>query len=211
MTGARKFLFGEDFRGPTPEDVAEREAAAEAAHQAALRRAFEDGVEEGRRQAAAETERRLAIATERLAGEASARFAALDVAVEQVETEALAYFDALARRLAGSALASQPLAAVADAAATAFRHLRGVPHLVARVGTPLVDDTEELLRRSSREHGFEGRIIVVGDEELGPGDVRLEWAEGGVARDQTRFETALGTALAAATAGGGAKDENGWP
>jgi flagellar assembly protein FliH len=67
------------------------------------------------------------------------------------------------------------------------------------VSTLLIDDSEALLRRMSREHGFEGRIIVIGDEELGPGDVRLEWAEGGVARDRASFERAIESAVAAAS------------
>jgi flagellar assembly protein FliH len=201
MSGARKFLFGEDFRGPTAEEEALRAAAERAAQEAARQQAFATGVAEGRRQAAAETERRLAEVMERLSAESSVRFAALDTAVGRVEDEALAYFDALARRLAGSALARQPLAAVADAAREAFQHLRGVPHLVARVGTALVEDVETLLKRSGREHGFEGRIIVIGDEELGPGDVRIEWADGGVARDRASFERALEAAVAASAGG----------
>lgn len=202
MTAARKFLFGEDFRGPTPEETGERNAAEQAAQAEAVRHAYQTGIQEGLRQGAAESERRLAEAVERLSAEASRRFAALDATIEAVETEAIAYFDALARRLAGSALAGQPLAAVADAAREAFRHLRGVPHLVARVGNELIDESEALLRRMSREHGFEGRIIVIGDEELGPGDVRLEWAEGGVARDRASFERAIEQALAGAAGPG---------
>jgi flagellar assembly protein FliH len=199
MSAARRFLFGEDFRGPTPEETIEREAAERASRDEAVRQAFENGVQEGLRQGAAETERRLAETMESLSAEAVSRFSALDSAIEAVEAEALAFFDALARRLAGSALAGQPLAAVADAGREAFRHLRGVPHLVARVSTLLIDESEALLRRMSREHGFEGRIIVIGDEELGPGDVRLEWAEGGVARDRASFERAIESAVAAAS------------
>ncbi len=199
MSAARKFLFGEDFRGPTSEETVERDAAEQAVQAEAVRHAYQTGIQEGLRQGADESKRRLAEAMERLSAEASRQFSALDAAIEAVEAEALAFFDALARRLAGSALAGQPLAAVAEAGREAFRHLRGVPHLVARVSTLLIDDSEALLRRMSREHGFEGRIIVIGDEELGPGDVRLEWAEGGVARDRASFERAIESAVAAAS------------
>jgi flagellar assembly protein FliH len=199
MSAAPRFLFGEDFRGPSPEETLERDTVERAAQEEAVRQAFQSGVQDGLRQGAAASERRLAEAMERISAEAIRQFSALDAQVEAVETEALAYFDALARRLAGSALAGQPLAAVADAGKEAFRHLRGVPHLVARVGPDLIDETEALLRRMSREQGFEGRIIVIGDEELGPGDVRLEWAEGGIARDRARFERAIERAVAGAT------------
>ncbi|MGA0594211.1 flagellar assembly protein FliH [Enterovirga sp. CN4-39] len=198
MGTARKFLFGEDFRGPTPEEVAEREAAGRAAHEEALRRAYADGVQEGLRQGAAESARILAQAMNRLSTEAAARFSQLDGMLGEVEVEALAYFEALARRLAGSALEAQPLAAVADAGREAFRHLRGVPHLVARVPTAQVAEVDELLRALGREHGFEGRIIVIGEEELGPGDVRLEWADGGVSRDRASFERAVASAVSSA-------------
>ena len=209
MSASRKFLFGQDFREPGPEEVAAREAADRAALEDAAAQAFARGVQDGIRQAQAEAERRLALAAERIAAEASARFGQLDGMVARVETDALAFFDTLARRLAGSALAAQPLAAVADAAAAAFPHLRGVPHLVARIDPALVEDVDELLRRLGREHGFEGRIIVIGDEDLGPGDVRLDWAEGGVASDRAVFERTVAGVLAATGSVGHRPDDNG--
>lgn len=208
MSASRKFLFGHDFREPGPEENAQRAAADRAALDEAAREAFASGVQDGIRQARAEAEHRLAAAAERLAAEASARFAELDAAVARVEADALAFFEAAARRLAGSALAAQPLAAVADAAAAAFPHLRGVPHLVARLDAAFVDDADELLRRVAREHGFEGRIIVIGDEDLGPGDIRLDWAEGGVASDRAAFERAVAGAVAAG--GLGRHDQDGF-
>ena len=197
---ARRFTFGDDFRGVPQDKDAERQAAERAAQEEAQRQAFANGVEEGRRQAAAETERRLAEALERLGAEASVGFRQTDALLASSETQAMQFFAELARRLAGSALAEQPLTSVADAALAAFRHLQGVPHLVARVPAPLVEGTETLLRQMARENGFEGRIIVIGDDHLGPGDVRLDWAEGGVVRDRAAFEQAISGALAAFTA-----------
>jgi flagellar assembly protein FliH len=203
----RKFLFGEDFRG-SQQELSEAAAAERAAQEAAVRQAFENGVAEGRRQAAADAQRRLADALERLGGQAAVRFGEVDRVVAAIESEALAYFETLARKLARQAIAAAPLAAVGEAAEAAFRHLRGVPHLAARVSTDLVEETDALMRRLAREQGFEGRIIVLGDEELAPGDVRLDWAEGGVTTSRDSFEQAIERALEAARGPAPAMDSN---
>lgn len=198
---ARRFLFGEDFRNPAPPQPA-AEGVGLAAHQAALdaagREAFARGVAAGRREAEAETARRLAESSERLGPALAAVLAAADARAEIVEDEAIAFFRALALKLAGSALAAQPLAAVADAAREAFRHLRGVPHLAARVDETLVDDVDTLLRRLAREGGYEGRIIVLPDPEIAPGDARLDWADGGVVRERRALDDAAAAVLARA-------------
>ena len=91
------------------------------------------------------------------------------------------------------------LQAIEAAARQCFQHLRGVPHLVARVDPALVERVDELLRRLARERGFDGKIVTLGDPDIPAGDVRLEWADGGVARDRSRIEAAaeelLGHAL----------------
>lgn len=197
-TSARRFLFGEDFREPRPADTRERDTEREAAHEQAIRDSYEAGRQAGRREAEAEMARQLADALGRLEGLLPAVLERSDKAAAEAEAECLHYFDTLARKLAGSALNDRPLAAVADAAVAAFRHLRGVPHLAVRVSAPLVEEAESLLRRLAREQGFEGRIIVLGDEDLLPGDARLDWGDGGVVRDRATFEAAIDRALALA-------------
>lgn len=199
MTGVRRFMFGEDFSAPAQErrEAAERAgAAATAAIEAATREAYARGLEAGRSEAAASTARALAEATERLANGIGIALAEIDGRQEAVERDALAFFDAVARAFAGRAVAAQPLAAVAEAAAEAFRHLRGVPHLAARVNEALVDDVEALLRRMARDRGYEGRIIVLGEPDMVPGDARLDWADGGVASERHLLQDAVEGILA---------------
>ena len=40
--------------------------------------------------------------------------------------------------------------------------------------------------RSPAARGFEGRLVVLAEPEIAPGDCRIEWADGGVVRDQRR-------------------------
>jgi flagellar assembly protein FliH len=192
MANAAKFLFGQDFRKPAPEpeavitrrDVEEAET-----------RGYVRGLQDGQRQAELAMQAHLAAALESLAQSASAMLTAIDAQGAEAEAQAVDFGLALARKLAGSALDRDPLATIADAAAEAFRHLRGVPHLVVRVNETLVESVDALIKQMARERGFEGRIVTMGEPEIPPGDIRLEWADGGIVRSQSRIEQAVAQAL----------------
>ena len=194
---ATPFLFGEDLRQPMPgRRTGDRERMAEQQERETLEReAFERGRAAGRQEAEAETARLRAAALQRVADEAARATATLDDRAREIEDEALRFFVGLADALAGRALAREPLAAIAQAAREAFRHLRGVAHLVARVHADLVEEVDEALRGLAREHGFEGRIVVIGSEEIAPGDARLEWADGAVVTDRRAHEAAIADVL----------------
>jgi flagellar assembly protein FliH len=196
MANATKFLFGTDFRQPAPAPKDDR-AIAEAES-----RGYARGLADGLRQAeteaqvrAAETQARMAAAMEHLAQAAGALLAAVDEHRSETEALAIDFAMTLGWKLAGQALAREPLAAIADAAARSFQHLRGVPHLAVRVNDTLVEPVDELMRSMALERGFEGRLVTLGDPDMAPGDVRLEWADGGLLREQSRIEEAVAQAL----------------
>ncbi len=194
---SRPFLFDTDFgrpHGPSPAD-AEASARAEAERAAGEAAAYARGLQDGRAEAALQEQARLADALTRVGLAAAGLLNQSDARDGEREAQALAFAEALARRIAGEALDARPLAAVEEAARSALRHLRGVPHLVLRVSEGLVDEAEALMRRLSREHGFEGRLVVLGEPDMAPGDARLEWADGGVVRERARIEAAVESAL----------------
>ena len=194
---SRPFLFDTYFgrpRGPSPAD-AEALARAEAEREAGEAAAYARGLQDGRAEAALQEQARLADALTRVGLAAAGLLNQSDARDGEREAQALAFAEALARRIAGEALDARPLAAVEEAARSALRHLRGVPHLVLRVNETLVDEAETLMRRLSREHGFEGRLVVLGEPDMAPGDARLEWADGGVVRERARIEAAVEAAL----------------
>ncbi|WP_027172840.1 FliH/SctL family protein [Methylobacterium sp. 10] len=185
---ARRFLFDTDFRPREGATVPPKEAAALAE---AVALAHARGVQEGRAQAEAQAQARMADALTRVGLAAAGLIGQADARDAAREEEALAFAVSLARRIAGDALDTQPLAAIGDAARAALQHLRGVPHLVVRVNDRLVDEAETLVKSLARERGFEGRLIVLGEPDLAPGDARMEWADGGVVRDRARIEAAV--------------------
>jgi flagellar assembly protein FliH len=185
---ARRFLFDTDFRPREGATASPKEAAALAE---AVAQAHARGVQEGRAQAEAQAQARMADALTRVGLAAAGLIGQADARDAAREEEALAFAVSLARRIAGDALDTQPLAAIGDAARAALQHLRGVPHLVVRVNDRLVDEAEALVKCLARERGFEGRLIVLGEPDLASGDARMEWADGGVVRDRARIEAAV--------------------
>lgn len=193
MSEPAKFLFERDFGRPKDASSPKLEAALDEAEARGFARGHAAGRAEAQAQADAATDAalaRLADAAERLLAESDAR-------AQRLEAEALAFAQALAHKLAGDAVARFPMDAIAEVARTAFAHLAGVPHLVVRVNEGLVEKTERLVQGLARERGFEGRLVILGEPEIAPGDARFEWADGGVVRDGA----ALGAEIAAAITG----------
>lgn len=174
-----KFVFERDFGRPAGAPSAKAEAALAQAEA----RGFERGVAEGRAQARAEADAALRDTVARIADASRMLLAQADARGAALETQALAFAEALGRKLAGAALDRFPLDAVEEVARRTFTHLRGVPHLVVRVNDGLVDEVERLVKGIARERGFEGRLVVLGEPEIARGDARFEWADGGVVRD----------------------------
>ena len=65
-----------------------------------------------------------------------------------------------------------------------------------RLNDALYDAVREKLDGIARAHGFEGRMVVLGEPAIAPGDCQIEWADGGVNRDNAGTDAAIGEAVA---------------
>jgi flagellar assembly protein FliH len=185
MTGARKFLFERDFR-----------AGVLSSEQAAEESGYARGLADGQRLAAEAAATRLAQACEKLVGLAQRLLAREAERIAVAENDAAQFALLFAGKIAGDALARFPLNLLEEAARDCFRQLRGVPHLVVRINEALVDDADAVMQRIAHENGFSGRIVVLGESDIGPGDVRLEWADGGIVRDRATLEATIAEVVA---------------
>lgn len=186
MGSATKFMFGTDFR------EGGRKAAGEADLAAARAEGFRAGQEQAHREAQTQLAgmtAQLARSAERLLVQEAARAAAIE---EQAAHVALA----TAQALAGAALAEKPLAVLAGAVRECLSHARTAPHLVLRVNEAMVEAAEELTRKLAAEHGFAGKLMVLGQDDIALGDGRIEWAEGGFVLDSQQLSTLIEQAVA---------------
>jgi flagellar assembly protein FliH len=187
-----KFLFDNDFaagsRNSKPTisltEHAEKVAQAETAAHA-----------RGFAEAQTKAEQRAAAALERIAALLHSLDRSLAVVHARLETEAVEVAVAVARKLAPTLIAREPLAEISALAADCFRHLVASPHVVVRVSDTLHASARERLDEIIRRLGLESRLVVLGEPEIAPGDCRIEWADGGISRDTAVITTAIDQAV----------------
>jgi flagellar assembly protein FliH len=193
---AKKFLFDIDFAAGT-----EREATVTLADHAvklaeAETAAHRIGYALAQTDAGVEAGRRIAGALERIAfslGEANNALGAIEA---RLECEAVEVAVAVARKLAPALIEREPFAEISALASNCFREIIASPHIAVRVNDSLYAAAREKLDDIARRHGFEGRLVVLGEPSVGAGDCRIEWADGGVNRDITAADAAIGEAVA---------------
>jgi len=191
MRSPAKFMFDNDFA------VAERgKSVTLAEHAAKLAEAEAAGYRNGFAAAKTEAEQRAAAALERIALGLADLDRGLSAVETRLETEAVAVAVAVARKLAPELIAREPLAELAALAANCFRQLVAAPHVAVRVNEGLHERARDELDGIARTAGFDGRLVVMAEPDIAPGDCRIEWADGGVKRDLAAVAAAIDDAVA---------------
>jgi flagellar assembly protein FliH len=192
MRATAKYLFNEDFSA-APEG---RSAVSLTEHQAKVKDAEAQAFTRALAQARADAAQRSAAALERIAAALHSLTGTLAAVEAQLETEAVEVAVAVARKLAPELIAREPFAEIAALATDCLRHLRESPHVVVRVHDTLFATAETELGTIARQSGFAGRLIVLAEPGIAPGDCRIEWADGGVKRDRKALAAAIDETVA---------------
>jgi flagellar assembly protein FliH len=196
MTARAKYLFDVDF-GAAAKEAAPSVAAArhEADMAEAETRGYRNGVNAAEAQARTEAERRLAGAFERIASGLDQLRASLKAVEGRFEAEAVEVALAVGRKLAADLIAEEPFAEISALADQCFRELLAAPHIVVRVNGALYADAKQKLDEIARARGFDGRLVVMAEADIAPGDCRIEWADGGLKRERAATEAAIAEAV----------------
>lgn len=182
MTAA-KFMFDTDFR-----NEARGRRVTDVDVETARQEGFSAGFAEGRQAARVEANAAMTHMAGLISQQAERLLASQDERAELIEAAAAALAVTMARRLAGAALADKPQALIEQAARECIVHARAAPHLAVRVNEAHVDSAEQLFGRLTRECGYAGKVIILGEPEIPPGDARFEWADGGVVIDRAALD-----------------------
>jgi flagellar assembly protein FliH len=184
-----KYLFDEDFASgekPTITMVEHERRRADAESQA-----YRKGFTAGEQQAQQEAAQRIAAALAVIGDGLAPLDSALTAIEARFETEAVEVAVAVAAKLAPALLAREPLAEISALATECFHQLVAAPHVAVCVGAAIYEPAKEKIDEIARARGFEGRLAVMPDETLAPGDCRIEWADGGIIRDQAATISAI--------------------
>ena len=94
---------------------------------------------------------------------------------------------AIVRKLMPELARRNGLAEIEGLVRACLTELIDEPRLIVRVATDTIELVRGHLEATVANCGFDTKLVVVGDPALGPGDCRVEWAEGGSERDTTRL------------------------
>ncbi|MEP3277443.1 MAG: FliH/SctL family protein [Stappiaceae bacterium] len=216
-TGPARFLFDTNFAAPEPvEQVAEPVEPVEPTitvreHEALLKeaeaRAFErgnaEGIAEGEKSAAAT----LAQETNHLVEALQQILAGLDSERDRLEKDAVGLSFLVARRFAAHLIAREPLAEVIALISECLGPLRKAPHMVIRVNEKHAADLKVAVDKLADHAGFQGRLVILGEPDIGRGDCRIEWADGGIVRDRKETEKQIESSIRRYFTAGGPGEE----
>lgn len=193
MTAARKFLFDRSF-----DERTQRTAEARRFDADELAQARADGVAEGRAvgEAAALSAHAEAIGTavSAIADAVSALAADREAAHARHAGEAADLALAICRKLLPALARTHALAEIESLVRDCLADLEGEPRVVVRVPDALLDPLQD--RIEALGEGFDGRIVLLGDDALAPSDCSVMWADGGAERDLGRLWREVDRAVA---------------
>ena len=187
MAAQAKYLFDDDFgagaRAAAEKPLAPAELAIKLGE--AESKGFRDGFAAAEKEGTAVAARRQAVAFEQI-GDALDKLARGLAAIEtRLLNEGIELAVAIARKLSPELVARQPLAEITALAAECFKQLATAPHVVVRVNDTLHEIATKELNEIARGRGFEGRLMVLPEPEIAPGDCQIEWADGGVVLERS--------------------------
>ena len=195
MKATAKYLFDVDFAAgekPTITMVEHERRRADAESQA-----YRQGFNAGEQQAHQEATKRMADALSVIADGLGRLDSALTAIETRLETEAVEVAVAVAAKLAPALIAREPFAEIAALATECFHHLVSTPLVTVRIAADIHETAKGQIEEIARSNGFDGRLAVMSDESLAPGDCRIEWADGGIIRESTATASAIDETVAA--------------
>lgn len=189
MTASAKYMFDEDFATGVKPTISVVEA--ERRRQDAEAQAYRKGFAAGQAQALGEATQRAAVALGIIANGMERLDRALGGIEARLETEAVEVAVAVAAKLAPKLIAREPFAEISALATECFHHLVGTPHVEVRVAADIYEAAKDRIEDAARARGFDGRLVLTPDPSMTPGDCRIEWADGGMIRDQAATIAAI--------------------
>ncbi|MGB9368183.1 MAG: FliH/SctL family protein [Xanthobacteraceae bacterium] len=193
MSAPVKFLFEDDFT--SGHAAPGKRIVTAAAHEAALAHAAADGFRKGMNAAEAKIEGRATSALERIAQAIAAMAQGLAGLEARLEAESVEVAVAVAQKLAPELIAKEPLAEITALASSCFNQLIAAPHIVVRVAEQIYEIAQPRLEQIAHLNGFQGRLVMLAEPGMAPGDCRIEWADGGVSRDRAVTDAAIAEAV----------------
>ena len=198
-----KFSFDLDLSGSQHQTKVMTEQRITQLRDTARAEGYAEGLAEGERTEVAKAAAELTAAGQKIAASASTMLSRIDAADREAHAQALGLARAIGVKLAANLMAREPESEIDGLIAECLSSLERAPHLVVRCNPALTDKLQDITEAHMANAGYAGRLIVLGDPEIPPGDGRLEWADGGLVRDMNAILAEIDKAILAYCASSG--------
>jgi flagellar assembly protein FliH len=190
MTALQKFMFETRF-----DNVAERNGArtrqapkppvtmTEEQVTAVREESFAAGRAEGAAEAKGAAETLAAQSLARIEEQLRETAAQIATAVDGIKRDAVAAAITTVRKLVPRLSKDGDLADIEAVVSSCLGAVLEEPRVVVRVHDSLLDPVKERIAEVAAKAGYDGKIVLVADDNFSPGDCRVEWADGGAERD----------------------------
>lgn len=197
MSAPQKFMFENSFdkKAEIIDPLAELKSKFEARIEQARREAFEEGREKGKAEALETIENQTAEALASLNKEVTTLKEQFTFEMDRHEEQAVEFGITAGTKLAGELIRQTPMTLVESFFKEAFAVIRGVPEVTARVNPALHQSIIEASERWQAQAGHEGTIKYIEDPDIKPGDVAINWSDGGAERSLDKVMNAIHTAM----------------
>lgn len=101
----------------------------------------------------------------------------------RLEKDASKLAFAFASRFAEKLVAQEPKAEIMALLHQILAPLRQTPHISIRINDAIAEEITSEIDRQMNELGFEGKVTILPDPVVMPGDCEVEWADGGIGRN----------------------------
>lgn len=189
MNAPRKFLFDTSF-DPIEPMGSSRPADKEPVKtftEEDMAKARDDGFAAGKNAVQKSTEetieRDIARTLESLSGQLTGLDKVQSEAIERRDRETIEAALVIIRKLFPSLAARHGMAEIEAVISDCLARLRDEVRVVIRVADAMLDAVNERVTALAAKAGFEGKIVLIAQEDLQVGDVHVEWADGGAERD----------------------------
>jgi len=153
--------------------------------EAARNEGFERGRQAGTDETLAAMEAKTASALETIATNVSALTAQLETQRQQLKQEGIVLASMIAKSLDSALIAREPMREIEILFSEALEFLPDTPHIAVRLNEASLNAAKEKLETVATERGFQGKLIILGQPDIAQGDCRIEWAQGGIVKDQS--------------------------
>ncbi len=199
----KPFLFDTSFDGAGGELVMEPPGGEPPAPQFGeedLERARAEGLEAGReaalQDARLQAEEALVRTEQKVSASLEALFRDWNTTERRLAEEATEATSLMLRKLYPVLAQSAGLAEIEALIGDCLTRVREEPRIVVRVSADQIEAIRDRIGTVTAQQAYEGKVVVIADEDLAPGNALVEWADGGAQRDSARLLAEMDAAIA---------------